>query len=221
MAAVALLLKKQADALIELADDAELFHTPAGDAYADVMVDHHRETYRIRSKAFRSWLSFRFFEARDGAPSSEAMSAALGVIEARALFNGPEHTINVRVAAHDGKFYLDLADAGWRAVEIDASGWRLVSSPPVHFRRAPGMLPLPEPVSGGSMDALRSLVNVRDEDFVLVVAYLLAALRPHGPYPVLALAGEQGTTKSTLTRLVRALSRPQRTSAAGIATRGS
>ena len=207
-AAVELMVKKQADALIQLAEDADLFHTPAGDAYADVMVDHHRETYRVRSKAFRSWLSFRFFEAREGAPSSEAMSAALGVIEARALFSGPEHTVNVRVAAHDCKFYLDLADAEWRAVEIDANGWRVISSPPVHFRRAPGMLPLPEPVSGGSIDALRSLVNVRDEDFVLVVAYLLAALRPHGPFPVLALAGEHGTTKSTLTRLVRALIDP-------------
>ena len=70
------------------------------------------------------------------------------------------------------------------------------------------MLPLPEPVSGGSINALRPLLNVRDEDFVLVVAYLVAALRPRGPYPVLALAGEQGTTKSTLPAFVRALIDP-------------
>ena len=145
MAAVELLLKKQADALIQLAEGAALFHTPASDAYADVMVDHHRETYRIRSKAFRSWLSYRFFKAREGAPSSEAMSAALGVIEARALFNGPERTVNVRVAAHDGKFYVrsrrrpmagDRDRRQWLAADLIATGTLPASAGDVAIARA-------------------------------------------------------------------------------------
>ena len=201
-------LKKQADELIALADAAELFHTAAGDAYADVRVCRHRETYGVRSKLFRFWLRHRFYELRKGAPSSEAMTSALASIEARALFDGPERRVNVRVAEHDGKLYVDLADAQWRAIEIDPGGWRPIMSPPVRFRRASGMLALPQPVGGGSIDALRPLLNVRDEDFILVVAWLLAALRPHGPYPVLALAGEQGSAKSTLSALLRALIDP-------------
>lgn len=183
-------------------------HTPSDEAHADVRVNGHRETYRVRSKAFRSWLGYHYFRTRLGAPSSEAMNAAIGVIEARARFNGPEHTVHIRTAAHDGKFYVDLADTQWRAIEIDADGWRVISSPPVRFRRSPTMLPLSEPVSGGSIEALRKFLHVRDEDFVLVVAYLLAALRPRGPYPVLALTGEHGSTKSTLTAVVRALVDP-------------
>ena len=200
---------KQADVLIALTQAAGLFHTPSGDGYADVTVMGHRETYRVRSKSFRSWLAHRYFEARNGAPSSEAMSSALGVIEARALFEGPEITVHVRVAGHAGKLYLDLADSQWRAVEIDADGWRVISSPPVRFRRAPGMLPLPEPVGGGSINSLRPLLNVRDEDsFILAVAWLLGALRDHGPYPVLVLSGEHGTAKSTLCGQLRALIDP-------------
>jgi hypothetical protein len=34
-------------------------------------------------------------------------------------------------------------------------GWRIVSDPPVRFRRAPGMKPLPEPIPGGSIEPLR------------------------------------------------------------------
>jgi hypothetical protein len=210
-AAVSILFKKQADALIELASEAILFHTPAGDAYADVTVNGHRETYRVRSKKFKLWLGRRFYLAREGAPSSEAMNSALGVIEARAIFDGPEHNVSIRVAGHDGKFYIDLADDQWRAVEIDADGWRLTSCPPVRFRRAFGMLPLPEPVRGGSIEALRPLLNVDRDGFVLVIAWLLAALRPTGPYPVLAFAGEQGTAKSSLTEFVRALVDPNTT----------
>jgi hypothetical protein len=43
---------------------------------------------------------------------------------------------------------------------------------------------------------------------VLVVAWLLAALRPSGPYPLLAIAGEQGSAKTVLSKLLRALVDP-------------
>jgi len=47
-----------------------------------------------------------------------------------------------------------------------------------------------------------------DNDFVLVVAWLVAPLRNSGPYPVLALSGEQGSAKSTLTAILRELLDP-------------
>jgi hypothetical protein len=201
--------KKQADVLVALAREASLFHTPARDGYADIVVNGHRETHKIRSRSFRAWLTHRYFKERDGAPSSEAMHSALGVIEARALFEGDEMSVQVRVAGHDGKLYLDLADEQWRAVEIDADGWRIVLSPPVRFRRAPGMLSLRQPIAGGSIEMLRPFLNVdTDEDFKLRVAWALGALRDSGPYPVLALAGEQGTAKSSETFFLRSLIDP-------------
>src|SRR5262249_12581922 len=71
-------------------------------------------------------------------------------------------------------------------------GWRVIGSPPVRFRRAGGMLPLPMPRAGGSIEELASFFNLPSNDFVLVVAWLLATLRAGGPYPVLAISGEQG-----------------------------
>jgi hypothetical protein len=41
-----------------------------------------------------------------------------------------------------------------------------------------------------------------------VVSWLLAALRPVGPYPVLVIYGEQGSAKSSLVRVLRALVDP-------------
>ena len=105
--------------------------------------------------------------------------------------------------AHDGKVYLDLCDADWRVVEIDAAGWRVVQNPPVRFRRAKAMLPLPMPVSGGSVDDLRGFLNCDDSSWRLMLAWLLAALAPRGPYPVLALFAESGAGKSTSARVLR------------------
>ena len=143
---------KQADILIDLAQAADLFHSPDGNGFADLDINGHRETWPIRSKGFRRWLARRFVEATGGAPSSEALQSALNVIEAKAHFDAPERAVHVRVAGLDGKLYLDLGDERWRAVEIDAFGWRVIDSPPVRFRRASGMQSLPTPIRGGSVE---------------------------------------------------------------------
>jgi hypothetical protein len=199
----------QADILIDLAQAAELFHAPDGVGFADIDINGHRETWAIRGKAFRRWLARRFFEATQGAPNSEALQSALNVIEAKAHFDAPERMVHIRVGGLNGRLYLDLCDATWRAVEIDTAGWRVMYNPPVRFRRAAGMQPLPVPVSGGSVATLRSFLNVQsDADFVLVVAWALAVLRNRGPYPVIVLSGEQGSAKSTFSAILRALLDP-------------
>jgi hypothetical protein len=199
----------QADILIELAQSAELFHAPEGTGFADLDINDHRETWPIRAKGFRRWLARRFYESTQGAPSSEALQSALNVIEAKAHFDAPERVVHVRIAGLDGKLYLDLGDKAWRAVEIDATGWRVIDNPPVRFRRAAGMQPLPVPVAGGSIEVLRSFLNVHsDNDFVLVVAWALAVLRNRGPYPVIVLSGEQGSAKSTFSAILRSLLDP-------------
>ena len=199
----------QADILIDLAQTAQLFHTPDSTGYADLDINGHRETWPIRAKGFRRWLARRFFEATQGAPSSEALQSALNVIEAKAHFDAPERSVHIRVGGLDGSLYLDLGDLTWRAVEIDATGWRVIDNPPVRFRRAAGMQPLSMPVKGGSVKTLRSFLNVQsDADFVLVVAWALAVLRNRGPYPVIVLSGEQGSAKSTFSAILRSLLDP-------------
>ena len=195
--------------LMDLADSAELFHTATGIAYADLAIDGHRETWPVRGPRFRAWLRRRYYEATGDALNAAALSAALNLLEARAQFDGPERTVHVRVAEHEGRIYLDLADQAWRAVDIGPAGWRVVGKPPVRFRRPAGMLPLPVPQRGGSLGELRSFLNLPGEDeLVLVVAWLLATLRHRDPYPLLVISGEQGSAKTVLAKMLRALIDP-------------
>ena len=54
-----------------------------------------------------------------------------------------------------------------------------------------------------------SLVNLGDEqDFRLIVGWLLMTLNPNGPFPVLVLEGEQGSAKSTTARALKQLIDP-------------
>ena len=85
----------------------ELFHAPGdGDGHASIQVDGHRETWPVRSTRFKSWLR-REFHARLGkAVRAQVLTDALGAIEAKAAFDGPEHEVALRVAAHDGQVYV-------------------------------------------------------------------------------------------------------------------
>ena len=206
--------KKQADVLIEIANRGELFHTPDGVAYADIQRNGHRETYPVRSGDFRKWLLLCYYQENDdSAPNKDALSSAIGVIEAQATFDGNEYPVAVRIGGHDGRIYLDLCNDAWQAIEIDASGWRLVEESPIRFIRSSGMLPLPMPVKKGKtkdgINALRKFVNIKEgADFALVKAWVLGALYDHGPYPVLALIAQHGAAKSTILKILRALIDP-------------
>jgi hypothetical protein len=207
-----------ADNLAVLGTPVSLFHTATGLAYADLEIDQHRETWPIRSKRFRAWLRRCYYQTTGDAPSAVAIRSLLDLLEARAQFDGPERAVHIRIAEHVGRIYLDLADEHWRAVDIGPDGWRVIGCPPVRFRRPAGMLPLPEPEQGGSIEALNSFLNLASQnDFVLIVAWLLAGLRSGGPYPLLAISGEQGSAKTVLSKLLKALIDPNAAPARALA----
>ena len=201
--------KSQATLLVGLAEDAELWHTPEYDAFATIEVDEHKENYSIRSPGFKRWLARAFYGLTGAAPNAQALQDAFSVIGGKAVFEGQEHTVFTRLAGYDGKIYLDLANSTWEVVEVTDIGWRVIANPPVKFRRPKGMLSLPAPVAGGDIKSLRRFVNVVNvDDWALLLAFLVASLRPIGPYPVLVIHGEQGSAKSTLARVLRALIDP-------------
>jgi len=198
------------DQVLEIVSDAELFHTELDEPWATVIVGDHREHWSINSSRFRKVVERQYYQAHGSVPSDKAWEYALSLLGGRALYDGPKRAVAIRVAGHDGRIYIDLVDPSWHAVEIDANGWRVVSNPPVIFRRAPGAKELPEPRPGGSLDLLWQSINLPDpEGRQLVLAWLISAYRPTGPFPVLGLNGEQGSAKTTASKMLVALVDPR------------
>jgi hypothetical protein len=210
--------KRVADRLIELAERAgtEWWHTPDGEAFVTVSVEAHQETWKLRDREFRRWLRHQYWLTCHRAVRTEPVEEALAILEARALFAGAVHEVAVRVAEHDGAIYLDLADEARRVVEVTAAGWRVVETGcPVYFRRPKAMRALPVPVRGGRVDELRPWLHLGTDtegetDWQLIVGWLLQALRPRGPFPILTLHGETGTGKTMRARILRRLIDPRR-----------
>lgn len=207
--------KSQATELVELSDDAYLFCTPGADpeVYATLTEDENRKTWAVRSMGFRRWLINLFYRRHEKAPGSQALQDAVNTIMARAVSGGNAHDVHMRLARRSGAIWLDLADETGTAVEVTSAGWRIVPGArvPVPFIRRRGTLALPQPTAGSSICELRQFVNVaREEDWQLVVAWLIAALRPGYPFPVLDVTGEQGSAKTTTTRVLRQLIDPNK-----------
>jgi hypothetical protein len=200
----------QAELLLKLAAEAELFHDLNRKGYATIPVKGHFETWPIKSMAFRDWLRGLFYKAHGKPPGGQALQDSLDLLAAQARFDGQEHEVNVRVAHAGGKVYVDLANDEWQAVEISPQGWQVVDRPPVKFRRPRGLAPLPLPEPGGSLDALKPFVNCTPDDWLLIVAWLIGAFSP-GPYPALIFQGEQGTAKTTTAKVLKSLVDPAHT----------
>lgn len=201
--------KTQAQLIMELTNDMEFFHSPDDEAYVRLFINGHYENWMVRSSNFRSLLAKLFYDRHKKPPGSAALKDAMSVLEGKAVHEGDERPIFIRVAEADGAIYLDLCNESWQVVRITAQGWNVIDHSPVIFKRSKTMAALPIPQPGGNIEQLRPFVNVKDiQDFMLVVAWLLSCLRDKYPFPILTIQGEQGSSKSTTTKVIRTLVDP-------------
>jgi hypothetical protein len=191
-----------------------LFHDPEKKGWIRLPVDDHLETYAINSEEIAHFIKREFWERMKtsfgvGMPMpKKLLTERLEFLTYKALYDGPEHSVFLRAGENERILYVDLCDNKWRAVRISPSGWEIEDQPAVYFRRTEGMMPLPIPERGGSIDELQAFLNISSDQFVLVKGWLLAALRSRGPYPVLVPLGSPGSAKTTCCRILRALVDP-------------
>ena len=185
---------------------SELFHDPDGNSYARIRRADHRESWPIDSKEFQTWLAGICWKELHFAPSATTLTTVTGSLKGAAIFDGEEQPVYLRIAQHGEAIYIDLCNDQWEVVEVSSQGHRVLSDPPVRFRRTSVMRPLPSPVPGGDINELWDFVNVLNEDErILLISALLEALRPDTPFPVIVFEGQQGSGKSKAQSLIRDL----------------
>lgn len=177
----------------------------SSEPWASVPVGDHIEHHPLAGGAFQSWLAMLLYDQTGAAPGQQMVMDTVAVLRVLSA-KGETHRAWLRVGEADGALWLDLGDAAWRAVRIDATGWRVEAQPAARFGRPATLRALPDPEAGGDPADLRGLLNcATDDDFILVLAWLVAALRPTPPYPILILQGAQGSGKSGAMRILRGL----------------
>jgi len=207
-----------ATTLVNLAlDRYRLTATADGEPFA-VPIDGPLLARPLRgSRGLRAELAAAYFHDTGKAASASALADALAVIEGRALAEEREDA-SIRVAAHGDNVVIDLGNGWGDAVVIEPCHWKFEAGvsggSPVLFRRTAltGTLPAPAGNNDADMlpelDRLREVLNVTARDWPVLLGWLVAALLPGIPHPVLLLTGEQGTGKSTAADLLVGLLDP-------------
>lgn len=185
-----------ADIMVALAkEDAELSRWKTR-TYATLATHAGRRTLAVRGQEFGSWLRLKFLGAQGRSAPAGAVKAAITTLEDLSSLE-PEKRVHLRAALHNGKVYLDLADGSGGAIEISPEGWRIEPFPAVHFVQSDLTMALPRPSREGSLDGLRSILNLSDAAmFQLAMTWCVAAMMPSGPYPLAVVGGEHGAGKT-------------------------
>lgn len=192
----------QAEVLATMATDQYTFGRSTDDYHYALPEGEARIALPLRgARSVRAALAAAYLRQEGRPAGSNALGDVMAALEGQCAA-ATARTLYLRVAERGGEVWLDLGRDDGRAVHLTTERWETTTDYPVTFRRTALTGVLPEPVRGGSLDELRELLNVTDEAWPLLVAWLICALDLTMPYPILALLGEQGTGKSTAAKLI-------------------
>jgi hypothetical protein len=196
----------QAQRLIKyaMADAGELFLDQNGTEHAlinGVPTSLDRGCY--------SWLRRLFWDHEESLASTEILGTVAGQLRAFAEVSGNARHLYLRAAQHAGAVYLYLGPG--RVVRVDAGGWTIDPAPAVMFRRVVNLKELPDPQRGGSLELLDAFITAQEpRDHRLAKTWLVLALLADVPRPILLAHGPQGSTKSSVQRVLKNIIDPAR-----------
>lgn len=181
--------------------DLKLWKTPYEEGCADFVWDGVRRSMPILSKAFKAHI-YAWCALREMAPSSTTVDNCALCLEALALTQGDMYEPAHRVGRSGSAIYYDAEDG--RVVRFEGGAWKHEVDAPIRFLRGSGHLPQVRAVATTEhlYGLLGRFLKCERKDLVLLAAWLVGAMKPGGPYPILIINGEQGSAKSTTTRLL-------------------
>jgi hypothetical protein len=135
-------------------------------------------------------------------PGSTALREAIEALHGHALDSDLQHPTSFRVARQRGAVFLDLGGPDWWAAKVTREGVFMERSPGMYRPSGQCELPVPGMGSGRGIEYLRRLVNVKKEDFILVVGYLIGVFSL-GPFAILIVTGPEDSAKTTICRVIK------------------
>ena len=196
--------------LSEIVASAPIWQTEDRIPMIDIPILNHKESISLKDGRFKNWLASEFYEKTGRHCASDAIGQLTDRLLGQAL-SSPIHKVYHRVAKIGEEIYIDRGDQDHTIIKVCGAGWQIFEGEcPAKFKRPNSMKPLPLPSKKADWTGLKDILNLRDEDWVLLMAWLSWGLFPNLAHPLLILNGEQGTGKSKTTQLLKRLIDPSK-----------
>lgn len=190
------------DILTKLAEPIVPFHDEKREPY----FFYEGESFKAPSKPVANRLKYHYLRETGSLPKDKLIKEVLDVKETLARFDGDFVNLKNRVSLRDHAIYYDMRDK--RYLKITPSGWGFVPADFPLFRRYQHMQAQVEPTAGGDPWKVFDFITVNEEDRLLILVYLISLFIPNIAHPVLALFGEQGSSKSFFSSVINRLIDP-------------
>ncbi|OGI20779.1 MAG: hypothetical protein A3B68_09595 [Candidatus Melainabacteria bacterium RIFCSPHIGHO2_02_FULL_34_12] len=193
-----------------LFSESKLFYDSTNEPYIRIKIKDHYETCSLRSKKFKTLLSGLCWEMLGKRSSPELINQALSILEYKALFEGEEHKLFVRVAKRSSdEYWYDLADNKWKAVQVTQDGWEVIEQVPILFKRYSQQSVQVIPEHNGDIKLILKYLNLKDKKQELLVLVIIVCGFIYGfPHPIVNVYGPQGAAKSTFLKILKNLIDP-------------
>ncbi|WP_085814890.1 hypothetical protein [Geoanaerobacter pelophilus] len=189
------------DMLFKLADDMTLFSDDQSKPY----FFYEGEAFSAPSTDVKNRLTHYYLKEMEDLPPKKELNAVLDILKSRARFDGPRISLFNRVGKSGDAILYDLRDK--RYVQVSPKGWEIVPSFPL-FRRYQHLQPQTVPLTGGDPWEVFNFLTVPKESRLLIMSYLISLFVPKIAHPVLAVCGDQGSSKSFFCSVINRLVDP-------------
>jgi hypothetical protein len=201
----------QAEQIIRAVENSgvSLFHDRYQNGYITIPQESGGCVTFLLSSVSTSWWLKRLFRTKNGkVPQSQAVRDAIEQLQSMAVLDGGLESVHLRVAGDAERVDIDMGCAEHKVIQIRKNGWSVEAATAFRFYRATGFGELPEPERAGDLRELQKLLQLSDENWHLLLAFLINCLKPRGPYMCLLVEGEQGSGKSLLCSIIKRLIDP-------------
>lgn len=198
----------------------DTFTDERGVPYATIAGNDNQPTRTIpvNSRAMKLLVREKYYRQEGRGLDDRVLDDALNTLAAICIFDGKRKPVTIRTAqTENGAVEVDLGSADGKCVHVSPEGYS-VREPSARFFRPDGFGEIVfDRNAPFEFQRLWDHVNITDPlDQVLVAGWMVSALRGSGPYPLLVIQGEQGSAKSTTTKMIRSLVDPGRGDGRGL-----
>jgi hypothetical protein len=182
--------------------------------FAVIQNKGHLETLDLSSSKVKSWLRYSYYQKTKDNHSDEYYTNAISLIKSEAVYgdDSTKETIYTRIAMVKNIIYYDLATPDWKIVKITDDSVTVLNyneHMPI-FVRTQSQLPQVLPVTS-NVDALTKLVKllrIQPQDVQIIKSHIISMFVEAYPIPIMAITGEHGSIKSTLSGTIKSIIDP-------------
>jgi putative DNA primase/helicase len=180
-----------------------------GSCYAISRSGDQTHALQTTSQKFKQRVRKLIMDTYSHVITESALNDVIATVQSIACMNEQKTEIYSRYAYDDvhKTVLADLMQPNGEVVQIWANGYQVITNSKVKFKAPVGLEPLPLP-EHGRIELLREFVSLDEEQWMLLVAWVVSVILAQKPYPILILEGEQGCGKTTLTSFLVALLDP-------------